>query len=215
MSATPAQPSSPAPGYADYSAERRLALIARIEGDLALLRAVCIEPVSLKYTKEIDIEIRPAADDDRLLIGRAGRGYTVVNYTPDGLSLDVLAEHELDPVYSASLTAEDLESCVADAQDNQARLFTGNWNHLFGPGRAETQCRIVLDTVSGNLLAAQALHGNKYMPLSRVEIEDLGDSVINANEAHLDPREWGLEPCLEMPDWAKEQDLQEFSRPRP
>lgn len=84
----------------------------------------------------------------------------------------------------------------------EPKFFTGNWNHLFGPGSAETQCRIVLDATSEKLVAAQALRGRKYVLLDRIEFDDLEDSVLNANGAHHNPLEWDLEPCSEMPRWA-------------
>ena len=82
----------------------------KIELDIAYLRTVIDEPVSIKYGAHVDFEIRPDNDGDRLLVGRDGWGFTTVNYTDEGLIVDVLGEGSLEPVYTAALYAEDLEA---------------------------------------------------------------------------------------------------------
>ena len=67
-------------------------LIERIQRDIAELRACAIDPMSIQLTDVIDIEIRPSSEDDRVLVGRKGWGYTVVNYTSEGLILDVFPD---------------------------------------------------------------------------------------------------------------------------
>jgi hypothetical protein len=86
------------------------AIAARIEADLALLRQVCIEPVSIKLSEKVDIEVRPSTDDDRVLVGRADWGCTVVNYTSEGLILDVYADSDLEPIHTANVYRDELES---------------------------------------------------------------------------------------------------------
>lgn len=81
-----------------------------IESDIAYLRTVIDEPVSIKYGAHVDLEVRPDNDGDRLLVGRDGWGFTVVNYTSEGLIVDVISEGSLDPIYTASIYAEDLEA---------------------------------------------------------------------------------------------------------
>ena len=49
-------------------------LRAQIEADIAYLRSVIDEPVSIKYGAHVDFEVRPDNDDDRLLVGRFGWG---------------------------------------------------------------------------------------------------------------------------------------------
>lgn len=85
------------------------ALVARIEADIAQLRKVCVDPMSIKIAECIDIEVRPGEDDDRVLVGRTGWGHTVVNYTKEGLILDVYGHEELDPIHTANIYADDLE----------------------------------------------------------------------------------------------------------
>lgn len=90
------------------------AIVARIEADLVLLRQLSDEPTSIKLSEKIDFEVRPANDDDRVIVGCADRGYTVVNYTSEGLILDVIAEGEIEPTHTASFHASDLENVLAD-----------------------------------------------------------------------------------------------------
>lgn len=97
------------------------AVVARIEADIALLRMTCDEPISIKLSDKIDIEIRPTQDDDRVLVGRSDWGYTVVNYTTEGLILDVIAEDELEPVYTTSIHKSDLEVLSPDDLSSAAQ----------------------------------------------------------------------------------------------
>jgi len=81
-------------------------------------------------------------------------------------------------------------------------LFAGNWNHLFGPGRAETQCRIVVDVANDALVAAQAFDGLKWFDLSSVERADLAESLFEVNEISNAPANWNLSPIDAFPQWA-------------
>lgn len=70
-------------------------LANRLESLLAQLRRVAIEPMSIQYSKDVDIEIRPVADDDRVLVGRKDWGDTIVNYTTEGLVVDVFRQNDI------------------------------------------------------------------------------------------------------------------------
>jgi len=82
------------------------------------------------------------------------------------------------------------------------RLFAGNWSHLFGPGRAETSCRVVIDAANVELVAAQALDGLKWVDLSAPERADLADSLFDANTVSEAPEEFNLVAIDVLPDWA-------------
>ena len=112
---THSQPANENVGSAAQSAEL---IASRIAADIALLRKVCIEPMSIKLSESIDIEVRPKNDDDRVLIGRSGWGYTVVNYTAEGLIMDVYAEGNLQPVHSTSIYSDELETPHSDLHDS-------------------------------------------------------------------------------------------------
>lgn len=78
----------------------------------------------------------------------------------------------------------------------------GEWMHLFGVGSTETRCRIVIDLAQPKLIAAQEWTGLKFEHIRSARLEDLADSVLNANEAQTDPTEWGLDLTDEVPEWA-------------
>lgn len=109
----------------------------------------------------------------------------------------------------ADVNGCDLVDWVNDAFGEQfpivalePRIYQGVWNHLFGPGRAETQCRIVIDATSDNLMAAQAFDGVKWVDLSPAELDELASSLFEANDVSDDPAEWDLSPVVELPAWA-------------
>ena len=84
-------------------------LVARITEDLRRLRYILEEPVSIKYgyDEPVDIEVRPF-DDDRVLVGCEGRGFTTVNYTDEGLIIDVIPEGAIYSLHRAVFDKEDL-----------------------------------------------------------------------------------------------------------
>jgi hypothetical protein len=81
----------------------------RIEQDLAYLRTIIDEPVSIQWADHIDIEVRPDNDDDRVLVGRSGWGHTIVNYTSEGLIFDVIPEGEIDSLSTGCIGKDELE----------------------------------------------------------------------------------------------------------
>ncbi|MBB5546550.1 hypothetical protein [Paraburkholderia fungorum] len=88
-------------------------------------------------------------------------------------------------------------------------LFSGNWNHLFGPGTAETRCRIVIDAANETLIAAQAFDGLKWVDLSSAEKADLSESLFEANDVCRAPKDWDLSPIESFPRWASPQESPE------
>ncbi len=94
------------------------ARIADINKAIAELRALTIDPFSLRVGAEVDIELYPEKESERVLVARRGLGRTLVNYTSEGLILDVFGEEEIEPIHSAALHASDLE--VLDDHDNYA-----------------------------------------------------------------------------------------------
>ncbi|MGC8213069.1 hypothetical protein ACP2WR_24855 [Ralstonia pseudosolanacearum] len=82
------------------------------------------------------------------------------------------------------------------------RLFSGNWTHLFGSGRAETACRIVVDVENDKLVAAQAFDGLRWFELSASEKIDLAASLFEANEVSKAPEGLDLVAIDSLPAWA-------------
>ncbi|MBP0633175.1 MULTISPECIES: hypothetical protein [unclassified Cupriavidus] len=89
----------------------------------------------------------------------------------------------------------------------EPRMYQGTWSHLFGPGRAETQCRIVVDVANDKLVAAQASDGPKWVDLSAADMSDLAASLFDANDVSDDPKEWDLAPIAELPEWASPREI--------
>jgi hypothetical protein len=86
------------------------------------------------------------------------------------------------------------------------RLFAGNWTHLFGPGRAETLCRVVIDAANVELVASQSFDGLKWIDLSAPERADLADSLFDANTVSEAPEAFNLVAVDLLPDWAASTD---------
>lgn len=86
-------------------------------------------------------------------------------------------------------------------QSPRPRLYVGEWTHLFGPGRIETRCRIVIDVAIEELVAAMAFDGQQWLPLSAAERRDLAESLFDANSVSDDPEEWGLVSTGSLPEW--------------
>lgn len=89
-------------------------LVSLIDELVAELRQRIEEPVVIHYSEGVGIEVRPASDDDRIIVLAKGRGDTIVNYQADGLAVDVFTEEEIVALCSnwfdnADLTAEDAE----------------------------------------------------------------------------------------------------------
>jgi hypothetical protein len=96
-------------------------LAHQLESLLAQLRRVAIEPMSIQYSKDVDIEIRPDADDDRVLVGRKDWGETIVNYTTEGLVVDVCRQNEITVLSTQCFYQEDLVELVADDASETAQ----------------------------------------------------------------------------------------------
>jgi hypothetical protein len=93
----------------------------------------------------------------------------------------------------------------------ESRLYEGRWNHLFGPGRAETQCRIVVDVESDSLIVAHAFDGLKWVDLSAAEKKDLSQSLFDGNDVSADPESFSLAPVRSLPQWATPRDMPAIS----
>jgi hypothetical protein len=65
--------------------------VAEIEQLIAALRRRIAEPELIQFTDTVQIEIRPINDDDRVSVVPTGnRGGTTVNYTHEGVIVDVV-----------------------------------------------------------------------------------------------------------------------------
>lgn len=97
-------PASTAAQHADETGR----LVGAIHAAMTRLRQIAQEPVSVPLWGKVDMEVRPGNDDDRVLIGREGWGFTTVNYTSEGVIVDVVGEFDVSPMHTASIEAWDL-----------------------------------------------------------------------------------------------------------
>lgn len=105
---------------------------------IAQLRSMAEEPFLLPVSGGLDIELRPSNEDQRVSICKRGQGYTCVNYTNEGLILDVFPNEDLEPVHTASIYATDL--AWGHAQEHGAEevqeIFEGHMT-LWEQGRVD------------------------------------------------------------------------------
>jgi len=73
-------------------------LIEEANASIQALRDRAIEPFSLTVSDRIDIEVRPAHEGDRVTVGCRDSGDTTINYTVEGLKIDVYGKN--DPLCS-------------------------------------------------------------------------------------------------------------------
>lgn len=83
-------------------------LIEEISRLVQMARKHAIEPFSVKVGEKIDVELRPTNDDERVIVGHQDWGYTVVNYTEEGVIVDAFADGALEPVRTFSIGSDEL-----------------------------------------------------------------------------------------------------------
>lgn len=84
-------------------------LLARVSRDLQHLRAIIEEPQVLNYSEEVYLEIAPAAHDQRVNVCHRKMGWTTVNYTAEGLILDVFTSgNDPEPISEQGFHYDDL-----------------------------------------------------------------------------------------------------------
>ncbi len=91
------------------------------------------------------------------------------------------------------------------------RYVFGAWSHIFGVGKAnERICRFVYDWLTERVIHLDIESGIRgWVPASEAERADVEDSLKNANDAALSsPEDYGLEASDELPDWAKQAEVE-------
>jgi hypothetical protein len=76
------------------------------------------------------------------------------------------------------------------------------WGHIFA-GSREQAVDFVFDRATNRIVYMEfSSHNDSATPATRAEMDDVQDSLINANsEALEDPASWELEEVDELPDW--------------
>jgi len=146
-------------------------------------------------------------------VGDDGTEFLVGSTVAKGRTGPELQTQALDALWDQRL---DAASCSARFEiEDVHRLYSGQWNHLFGPGKAETECEIVVDVIDPKLVAARAKNGLRWIPLSAAEMADLSESLFQANEIHQSPDDWDLAPAVALPGWASGKLQQGHENARP
>ena len=88
-------------------------LKTRIAVDLALLRLLADEPVTVDYSRSVSLAIRPVADGDRIDVCHRELGWTGVRYSEEGLSVAVF-DQGCDPTPLSELAFDFAELAQPD-----------------------------------------------------------------------------------------------------
>lgn len=84
-------------------------LLAQVSRDLQQLRTLIEEPQVLNYSEKVYLEVAPAAHDQRVNVCHREMGWTTVNYTSEGLILDVFnSGNEPEPISEQVFHYDDL-----------------------------------------------------------------------------------------------------------
>ena len=76
--------------------------VLEIEERIAALRKKISQPIEISWAAGLKLEIRPEAEQDRILIRHAEMGSTSITYEPDHLVLVALPQDGDTPVLSLS-----------------------------------------------------------------------------------------------------------------
>ncbi|WP_131421437.1 hypothetical protein [Comamonas thiooxydans] len=121
----------------------------------------------------------------------------------------VFATDEVEDKYGIKKHQQTVDSDT-DPQGKVKKYAYGSWDHLFGPGKRATNCRIVIDLEESKLIAAQEWTGLKFEDVLSERLEDLSESVIEVNEAHKDLTSWYSVLTDVKPAWADGGNVQEM-----
>ena len=124
-------------------------IIARVRSDVALLRQVAIEPVDIPYGEGVSFEIRPNDEGDRLNVYRKDWGTTCVNYTGEGLILDVYSEGAMDTLHTTSIESAEL---VDTDQES------GGYGRVTGAGTGSNQEKLDVLSSVGYQVSEDPVH---------------------------------------------------------
>lgn len=84
-------------------------LLARVSRDMQQLRELIEEPQVLNYSEKVYLEVAPAAHDQRVNVCHREMGWTTVNYTAEGLIVDVFnAGNDPEPISELGFHYDDL-----------------------------------------------------------------------------------------------------------
>jgi hypothetical protein len=91
-----------------------------------------------------------------------------------------------------------------DRKMPEPRLFIGKWRHVWSwraDGRAEADCRVVVDLANGKLVAGQVFD-HAWRDLTSDEKGDLAQSLFAERSVSGDPKAFDLVEIDRVPTWA-------------
>ena len=102
----------------------------------------------------------------------------------------------------AMAPAESSEPASAGLKSQPRYVVAFCWGHIFA-GSREQPVDFVFDRETNRIVYMEfSCHNNSATPATRAEMDDVQDSLMNANsEALEDPASWELEEVDELPDW--------------
>lgn len=84
-------------------------IIAEIESLINKLRSEKEQPFAIRLSNEIIVELSPFNYDERVVVEHKTMGSTTVNYTEEGVVVDIYDVDAIDPVQSIAIHRDDLE----------------------------------------------------------------------------------------------------------
>lgn len=93
-------------------------------------------------------------------------------------------------------------ACGLELKGRQLARFIASegWSHYFENNR-ESQTRWVLEKETGFVLFAQVMGRHGWRPATRIEKEDLAESLVEANEMLTRAHEFDVALLRDLPDW--------------
>jgi len=83
-------------------------LLARVNRDLANLRATLEEPQVLTYSPNVLLEVAPTGCDNRINVCHHLGSWATVNYAADGLIVDIFNDTDVEPISELAFTYDEL-----------------------------------------------------------------------------------------------------------
>lgn len=81
----------------------------RINRGIARLREIAVEPVDITFAENLSFEVRPKTyGDDRMYVFRKDWGGVSVNYTQEGVIVDLFPEDSLNFIGTLTAFKDDL-----------------------------------------------------------------------------------------------------------
>lgn len=107
-----------------------------------------------------------------------------------------------NPVTGFSVDTIGALACGLERKGRQlARFITSDsWHHFFETSRQD-ETRWVLSKETGKLVFCEVKTRHGWRPATRLEMDDLAESLVEANEMLVKPHEFDVVMMRDMPAW--------------